>query len=164
MRQATTTQAQEACEKSVSVTVGAPVTQPKLSLDVKVGTGKHGERLYSSLASQFGYTSKPTYAIVSLKQASANPKAVEAIRNAVQIGMSMASDMFYSESELHSIFGIDVKEFDGKVHIGAWVNLEAEELEMMSEQFSIIDSFLQSPVDQSIEAKLALGNGVAEFV
>jgi hypothetical protein len=59
----------------------------------------------------------------------------------------MAEEMFYAASEIKSVFGIDIKEFDGAIHIGAWLNIDASELEEMVSEISFIDSFLQSPVD-----------------
>ena len=88
---------------------------------------------------------------------------LKAIKDGLRVLQSMMSSAFYDESESSRIFGWEVKPVDDRIGIGFWVNLDQPEFENLMQELQTVDSFLLSPIDQSVDFSLSLKNGVQEL-
>ena len=60
---------------------------------------------------------------------------------------TMIASEFYDASEIERLLGYDVKQINGKINIGFWLNMDQPEYEDVMEELKTIDTFLLSPVD-----------------
>lgn len=151
-------------QSSFQLSIG-PDFPTKLSFSLDLGSGKAREGLTVTLASQLGYTTKPTWLAIVLPctSASPDPRLVKTLDGFWKAQFEMAMSMSADSAVMRSLVGVDVHSIGNSVVTSMWLNTDDDYCDPLCRAMDSITNLLDIPLDQSLHFELNLATGIQDL-